>query len=48
MAESLIVSRQSLSAWQRIYNDEGVDGLLTNKGDLKRQESFKKGALSSR
>jgi len=32
VAEDLLVSRQSLSAWQRIYNSEGVDGLLTNKG----------------
>lgn len=32
VAEDLLVSRQSLSAWQRIYNSEGVEGLLTNKG----------------
>lgn len=32
VAEDLLVSRQSLSAWQRIYNDEGIEGLATNKG----------------
>jgi len=32
VAEDLLVSRQSLSAWQRAYNDKGIDGLLTNKG----------------
>ncbi|MDP3989395.1 MAG: winged helix-turn-helix domain-containing protein [bacterium] len=32
VAEDMLVSRQSLSAWQRIYNSEGVDGLLTNRG----------------
>ena len=32
VAEDLLVSRQSLSAWQRAYNDKGTDGLLTNKG----------------
>ena len=32
VAENLLVSRQSLSAWQRIYNSDGVDGLLTDKG----------------
>jgi transposase len=32
VAEDLLVSRQSLSSWQRIYNSEGVDGLVTNKG----------------
>lgn len=32
VAEDLLVSRQSLSAWQRIYNDKGIDGLITNRG----------------
>lgn len=32
VSEDLLVSRQSLSAWQRRYNDKGVEGLLTNKG----------------
>lgn len=32
VSEDLLVSRQSLSAWQRVYNDEGVQGLVTNKG----------------
>lgn len=32
VAEALLVSRQSLSAWQRIYNHTGVDGFLTRKG----------------
>jgi len=32
VAEDILVSRQSLSSWQRIYNDKGVEGLITNKG----------------
>ncbi len=32
VSEDLLVSRQSLSAWQRIYNNKGTEGLLTNKG----------------
>lgn len=32
VAEDLLVSRQSLSCWQRLYNQKGVVGLLTNKG----------------
>ena len=32
VSDELVVSRQSLSAWQKIYNERGVDGLLTNKG----------------
>ena len=32
VAEDLLVSRQSLSAWQRIYNNKGIEGLATNKG----------------
>lgn len=32
VAEDLLVSRQSISAWQRIYNSKGIDGFLTHKG----------------
>lgn len=32
VAETLLVSRQSLSDWQRRYNTEGLKGLETNKG----------------
>jgi transposase len=32
VAENLLVSRQSLSEWQRRYNTEGIVGLHTNKG----------------
>lgn len=32
VAELLLVSRQSLSDWQRRYNTEGLRGLETNKG----------------
>lgn len=32
VSEDLLVSRQSLSAWQRIYQSKGVEGFLTNKG----------------
>jgi transposase len=32
VAEDLLVSRQSLSEWQRRYNTEGIAGLQTNKG----------------
>jgi transposase len=32
VSEDLLVSRQSLSTWQRTYNDKGVEGLVTNKG----------------
>lgn len=32
IASDLLVSRQSLSEWQRRYNTEGIPGLVTNKG----------------
>jgi transposase len=32
VAEDLLVSRQSLSQWQRRYNTLGIAGLATNKG----------------
>jgi transposase len=32
VAETLLVSRQSISDWQRRYNTEGLRGLETNKG----------------
>lgn len=32
VAVNLLVSRQSLSQWQRRYNTEGIVGLVTNKG----------------
>jgi transposase len=32
VSELLLVSRQSLSDWQRRYNTEGLKGLETNKG----------------
>lgn len=32
VAEELVVSRQSLSQWQRRYNTGGIAGLATNKG----------------
>jgi transposase len=32
VAADLIVSRQSLSQWQRRYNTAGIAGLVTNKG----------------
>jgi transposase len=32
VALDLLVSRQSLSEWQRRYNTEGIAGLYTNKG----------------
>jgi len=35
VAEELLVSRQSLSAWQKRYNQKGLMGLLTNKGGRK-------------
>ncbi len=35
VSEELLVSRQSLSSWQKIYNEKGVNGLLTNKGGRK-------------
>lgn len=35
VSEELLVSRQSLSSWQKLYNEKGVDGLLTNKGGRK-------------
>jgi transposase len=35
VSEDLLVSRQSLSAWQRIYKKKGIEGFLTNKGGRK-------------
>jgi len=35
VSEEFLISRQSLSFWQRIYNEKGIDGLLTNKGGRK-------------
>ena len=35
VSEELLVSRQSLSSWQKIYNERGIDGLHTNKGGRK-------------
>ncbi len=35
VSEELLISRQSLSLWQKIYNEKGVAGLLTNKGGRK-------------
>lgn len=32
VAEDLLVSRWSVSVWQRLYNEKGIEGLVTNKG----------------
>ena len=32
VSEELLVDRKSISIWQNIYNEKGIEGLKTNKG----------------
>ena len=32
VSEELLVSRRSVSKWQNIYNEKGIDGLVSHKG----------------